>query len=78
MSALEFIPRADTVAEVVGLAVGGGSTCWESMNGTGTFQDRDAMAIVDAAVARISELEGRLRSVTPASTERDVVEVTLA
>lgn len=57
MGAVELIPRAETVREVVGLAVGGGSTCWESMAGAGTFQDQDAAKITDLAVAKINDLQ---------------------
>lgn len=41
------------VERVVGEAVGGGSVCWENMNGTGVFQDQKARKIVDDAVAEL-------------------------
>lgn len=55
-TAIDHIRNATSVSEVIGLAVGAGSTCWENMSGTGLFQDQAALDIVNAARHRISEL----------------------
>ena len=52
----EYLAKAKTIEEVVGLAVGAGSACWEHMEGTGVFQSEAASQVVDAASARIREL----------------------
>lgn len=52
----ETIGKAESVGEVLGLAVGAGSTCWENMEGTGLFQEQQASAVVRAAEERIKEL----------------------
>ena len=41
----------DTIEAVVGEAIGAGSVCWESLTGTGVFQDQRASQIVDEVVA---------------------------
>ena len=46
----------DDIASVVFQAIGGGSVCWESMEGTGIFDDVHAKRLGDDAVARINEL----------------------
>lgn len=45
-----------TAEEVVFQAIGAGSTCWENMSGTGVFQDGEAKAVGDDAMARLREL----------------------
>ena len=40
-----------TLEEVVYQAIGAGSMCWESMAGTGVFQDRQACDIAEAVLA---------------------------
>lgn len=41
--------KEEYIKSVIGEAVGAGSTCWESMKGTGTFNSLRAVAIVDKA-----------------------------
>lgn len=48
--------EAQTIEEVLALAVGGGSTCWEHMAGTGVFLSTEAKEIVDEASIRIHTL----------------------
>lgn len=52
-------PWRETLAtdpkEVVGMAVGEASVCWEPMNGTGIFDDKRATAIVDRLLALIEQ-----------------------
>jgi hypothetical protein len=52
----EHMAGAETVEEVLGLAVGAGSVCWEHLEGTGVFQSEAATDIVDKACTRIREL----------------------
>jgi len=49
---------AETLTEVIYQAVGAGSVCWESMNGTETFQDQLARRIAEHALERIAEIQG--------------------
>ena len=53
---LEPIAQASSVDEVVGLAIGAGSVCWEHPEFAGVFQSEQATAIIDTAVTRIREL----------------------
>lgn len=55
MSAITF-DDADTLEAVVFQAIGAGSVCWESLEGTGVFQDGQAREVGEAAVARIRAL----------------------
>lgn len=52
----DLFDNAQTIDEVLGLAVGGGSTCWEHMAGTGVFLSHEANEIVAAASQRINKL----------------------
>lgn len=58
---------ADTVAEVVGQAIGFGSVCWENPGGAGVFDSAMASEAVDDAVERINEIIGIL---SPAQAQR--------
>ncbi len=52
----EFEPSAyDRLSEIVGIAVGGGSVCWENMDNKGIFNDQLAKQIVDTALHDIRE-----------------------
>lgn len=44
---------AKTVEEVIFQAIGAGSTCWENLGGTGTFQDDRARRLGEDAMARL-------------------------
>lgn len=50
---------AQTLDEVVFQAIGAGSSCWETLDGTGVFQSSDAKRIGEDAVARIAQLQLR-------------------
>ena len=50
----QAILEAETLLEAIGLAVGGASVCWESMSGTGVFDDQRATVIVEALMERVS------------------------
>lgn len=52
----EALGHADTIEEVVGLAVGAGSMCWVDGNGNRVFDSTEASSVVDAAVARLKEM----------------------
>lgn len=54
--------RAEDLTTVIGEAVGAGSVCWESMSGTGVFQDQQARVIVEHAVQRVREMVDGARS----------------
>lgn len=41
------VNNPETLEEVVGQAIGAASVCWESMEGTGIFQEDRARQIVD-------------------------------
>lgn len=45
-----------TPEEVVFQAIGAGSVCWETMTGTGVFQDGKARAAGNDAMARLREM----------------------
>lgn len=47
---------ATSVREVLGLAVGGGSVCWEHVDKAGVFQSEDARLIVEGAAGAIERL----------------------
>lgn len=59
---------AQSIEEVLGLAVGAGSTCWEHMAGTGIFLSNEASEVVTEASKRIHVLllEGKERMETMA------------
>lgn len=48
--------EAKTPEEVIGLAVGAGSGCWEDLSQTGVFDDQRARWIVDSAVEAMKRL----------------------
>jgi hypothetical protein len=48
--------NAETVEAVVFQAIGAGSVCWESMEGTGIFNDGWAHALGAAACQRLQEM----------------------
>lgn len=50
------LPRATSLEELIGLAVGAASTCWESLDSTGVFDDARARAIVEEVLTRIPEV----------------------
>lgn len=50
------LPRAKSLEELIGLAVGAASTCWESLDSTGVFDDARARAIVEEVLTRIPEV----------------------
>jgi hypothetical protein len=49
------VDNPTNLEEVVGQAVGAASVCWESMEGTGIFQEDRARQIVDDVVEWIKE-----------------------
>lgn len=55
-TAAEAILVAKSMDEAVHLAVGAASVCWESMEGTGVFQDDRAREIAEALLERIKDL----------------------
>lgn len=55
------IAKATTRDEVLGLALGAASTCWESLEGTGVFDSFEAGRILSATSARLTELDGTMR-----------------
>lgn len=63
-------PVPDTLEGVVGEAIGAASVCWESMAGTGQFQDQRASQIVDEVVAWIKE---HYLPIEPISEEKKAV-----
>lgn len=44
-----------SLEQAAGYAVGRGSVCWESMSGTGVFQEDEARAAVDDLVSWVNE-----------------------
>lgn len=48
------VNNPETLEEVIGQAVGAGSVCWESMEGTGVFKDDVARQIVEEVVEWIN------------------------
>lgn len=49
------VNNPNTLEEVVGQAVGAASVCWESMEGTGIFQEDRARQIVDDVVGWVNK-----------------------
>ena len=56
MTTNNIFKTCDSIEEVVGQAVGAGSTCWENLEGTGVFQSTQAAFVAGEAVDRIREL----------------------
>jgi hypothetical protein len=56
MGVFKGFSDCDSIEEVVGEAVGAGSTCWTHLGGAGVFQSELAGEIVEHAVVRIREL----------------------
>lgn len=53
---MNMFSDADSVESVIFQAIGLGSMCWESLNGTGTFNDNLAKRAGEDAVERLREL----------------------
>lgn len=57
-SRIQFeLAKAETRKEVLGLALGAASTCWESLEGTGVFDDTQANLILNDTFYRLQELD---------------------
>lgn len=63
------ILAAGTVLEAIGLAVGGASVCWESMSGTGIFDEKRATVIVAALMKRVT-CDAAARALESGTAER--------
>lgn len=48
-----FTPDQQDIKEVIGLALGAASVCWEPMDGTGVFMDQRAAQIADELEALV-------------------------
>jgi hypothetical protein len=55
-TAEEAIAEAPTVEEAIGLACGAVSVCWDDISYAGVFQSDRAKTILEAAIARVHEL----------------------
>lgn len=53
---MNMFSKAATAEEVVFQAIGAGSVCWENMSGTGVFDDTQARAVGEDAMARLKEI----------------------
>ena len=49
--------KADTREEVIGLALGAASVCWETPEGSGVFDSNEASLITKDTLARLAELD---------------------
>lgn len=57
-SRIQFeLAKATDGEEVLGLALGAASTCWESIEGTGEFDSVQARLILQDTISRLRELE---------------------
>lgn len=57
----EMLAKATTRDEVLGLALGAASMCWENVNGAGVFESARAQAILQALSARLEEMDEAVR-----------------
>lgn len=53
----ELLAKAETRSEVLGLALGRASSCWDNLAGAGVFQSDEAKATLEACEARLRELD---------------------
>jgi hypothetical protein len=67
-SRLNTPPAPATLTEAVYQTVGAASVCWESMSGTGVFQDHQAREVADDL---LDWIKGRLDTETLAQTFKD-------
>lgn len=54
------LAAAESREEVLGLALGAASACWENLTGAGEFDSTQARAILDATVERLREMDGTM------------------